>query len=301
MRSVIPCDGRDDLCQHFDDERNCDRISYIEFLIYLMTAEIILIAIIFGPMAVISTYVTKSIEQILIAFGWMSEDRSNESDIELSPILKSTENYERFRLREDFASNLTLQIKATEKLGPVVLKEFCQKFYELEVRHNSAPLIGDAIILHERAISATNNFFFEKLGTSDISDKFFDNVEPGLMLRFKIFIFRKLPNFWAFMFSSSVNRPSGTIHLVAVASFLVHGGPVLHGPTITSPLDAMPPVWVLPPASLMSTSCVPGVRLRITTHMSLAYGLMTSVEPPSTRLMTSLSGWTETLGAGLLM
>ena len=94
------------------------------------------------------------------------------------------EDYKKVRLKASYSNDLRNAIIESENYGLRTLQKTCKFYYEFELRHN----------LQNR--KATDDFFFESLGTDTTTDMFYSNVDNGLFVRFKKWLDRKFPKAW---------------------------------------------------------------------------------------------------------
>ena len=156
-----PCDGRDDLCQDYADERGCEeRLAWWTYLLFAIIAVFIWSSIL------------RIVEVALPSCGTAPDDDSKEQNA-----LKMENNhqmaYGKLRLQNSYGPLLNISIKHEETKGYLPLKEFCRKTYDLELEYNA----NDE--------NATNAFFFRIIGTNHTASIFFDNIDDGWLLRKK--------------------------------------------------------------------------------------------------------------------
>ena len=153
-----PCDGRDDLCQDYEDERGCEeRLAWWTYLLY-------------GIIAVfIWSLILRAVEFALTSSGTSNCNKRNEKEIENH----SKMPYAKLRLQKSYGPVLNISVKQEESKGYHMLQDFCRKTYNLELEYNASDE------------DATNAFFFKTFGTSQITSIFFDNIEDGWLFRKK--------------------------------------------------------------------------------------------------------------------
>ena len=131
----------------------------------------------------------------------MEQQRIRESDKN-----RNYEEYEELRSSDDFGATLRNTISEAENHDPETLQRACRFYYELEMRHNSVAFNSDGEVRGKRrhdAVQATDEFFFDRLGTNETSFTFYSNVENGILVRFKKLCCSKLPKVW-----EKVNGPT---------------------------------------------------------------------------------------------
>ena len=176
---AIRCDGRDDLCKDFSDEMNCKGI--------LTTTETVLVAVIVSSVLAV---IFNLMERFIVKGKSGNVNRSIGS-YNISEMLEFSE-YLDLREKENFGATLGNAVFLRSNChDPFAMKKFCLKIYNFELRY---------MLQHERlerlAIALTDDFFYEKLGTTKVTKLFLDNVYGSLGTRLIRFCARRALSVW---------------------------------------------------------------------------------------------------------
>ena len=129
------------------------------------------------------------------------------------------EDYKKVRSKASYGNDLRNVILESEKdnlIDPRVLQKRCKFYYELELLHNLHACKNSTPIGYEKvAAKATDDFFFECLGTDSTTDMFYSNVDNGFFVRTKKLLCRRSPKVWKFVNSTQFMRAFFTLIMVA--------------------------------------------------------------------------------------
>ena len=174
---VIPCDGRDDLCEGYEDEmRNCDDLA--AGWTYFVGG--IFIAIIFSLILWICEKIlqifnkSKKVDHNIFHLIHIRRQSDRAKQMSAKSLL-----YGQKRIEKDFGHLLITSMWKEELNGYRAVQKFCLDSYTVELNYNA----GDE--------DATNAFFFRTLETNDASQQFFDNIDNGWFFRKKKY-FKKM-------------------------------------------------------------------------------------------------------------
>ena len=207
---AIKCDGRDDLCEDYADERDCERLP--------------LGLRVLGAILVITA--------ITIIFWWLDvnhpswfklhstdEHPTLSGDALQLEVWASPSSFKQCVMdtrKKQFRSPiLHNSIFRSKFLDPADGQQVCLFYFEQEVRLHSHPMVGEPDILHKIAVNDTNKHFFDELGTTDVAMILFDSIDNGLMLRLRKYLAREKPQLWR-----SVKLMQENMHLPLLIAFI---------------------------------------------------------------------------------
>ena len=209
MRLPIRCDGRDDLCQGYEDELNCYIPIWYRPLYTFAAVAIMLIILVCLDIA-LPNWVTESQSALQRTdAGWLPLVLAFKRGI------RRYEDYEEVRLKDSYGMDLKNAITESENYDVEDFQRFCKFYYDFELQHNLHACKMSTPIGYEKiAIEATDDFFFESLGTSHTTDIFYSNVENGLFVKVKKGLNRWFPKVWKVVNTLQVLRALYTLVMV---------------------------------------------------------------------------------------
>ena len=155
------------------------------------TARTVLLAVIVSS---VLTVIFNLMERFIVKGGSGHALNFNNSDGSLYTISEKLEFSEYLKLRdeENFGTNLGNAIFLRSNChDPFAMKKFCLKIYNFELRY---------VLQNERlerlAVALTDHFFYEKLGTTEATKLFLDNVHRSIGTRLTRYGVRKAPSVW---------------------------------------------------------------------------------------------------------
>ena len=170
-----PCDGRDDLCEGYADERNCNNLAggWTYFAVGI-TITIIFSLVFLSSCKKVMRGLNENMDQNIFHLAQIGKHSSN-----AKVKYDSTLPYGQRRIDESFGSCFMVSMWKEELNGYGALQKLCCDAYKAELKYN----VGDQ--------DATNIFFMETLGTNDAAQQFFDNIDNGVLFRKKKYLKRK--------------------------------------------------------------------------------------------------------------
>lgn len=173
---AIPCDGRDDLCENFEDESGCDGTYFL----YILMAAIILI----GALTMALFLLDRKFEFLNLK---QQNKKGNRNVYEMGD-MQPDSNLTKTRYLQILA-NVILCIKVRHLPG---LKEMCLNIYQL-INHSYTHLS----LLHtcttkegERIITVSNELLFWHMGTFHTTMSIFDCVDNSIFFHFKNYLLK---------------------------------------------------------------------------------------------------------------
>ena len=137
------------------------------------------------------------------------------SDLNFPEVSEFSEYMER-RARKNFGAALgdDIFVHANEH-DAKALRQFCLGIYNHEVGYQL-----DQEKLGVQAVALTNDFFYEKLGTFDTTETFFDNVDNSLGTRLKLYFSRRAPRVWALVHNFyAIKARKMLLYLVSIFAY----------------------------------------------------------------------------------
>ena len=207
---AIKCDDRDDLCEDYADERDCEKLPWgfsVLGTLSVITAVILIYWLLdihfpsWFKLHSTDEYPTLSKDTLEM------EDKASPSSFQ-----QSVMDIRRKQFRAPILHNSIFRSKFLE---PADMQQVCQFYFDQEVRLHSYPMEGEPEFLHKIAVDDTNRHFFDELGTTDVSKILFNSIDNGLMLRLKKYVAREMPQLWR-----SVKRMQGNLHFPLLIFFV---------------------------------------------------------------------------------
>jgi hypothetical protein len=173
---AAPCDGRDDLCENFEDEKKCRQETFLDPLAYIglpMIAIILALETVRSVVRYVRGNSVKNDKSITVP-----------TNNELTLIGVDLEaEYVNIRGHTEFGEAFLNLIQCNQSMQNFSeMNTICHKCYTLEEAEQ-------CIISCSDAGSNVDTFFFKTLGTNDVTMHFYEHVRNSIFVKFRQFIF----------------------------------------------------------------------------------------------------------------
>ena len=138
---AIKCDGRDDLCEGYADERDCEQLSWV----FAVLSTIIVISVIITLYWCLDVHFPSWFKLHRPVVHPAKQDSSLQLEVLANPACVADVRQKQFR-----APILHNTIFRSRFLEPADMQQVCLCLFEHELKCQSHPLIGEVEVLHRR-------------------------------------------------------------------------------------------------------------------------------------------------------
>jgi hypothetical protein len=172
---AAPCDGRDGLCENFEDEKKCQQETFLELLAYIGLPMIVVILALETVRSVVRYFRGDSVKK----------DKSiivlTNNELTLLGVDLEAE-YGNLRGQPEFGEALLNLIQCNQSMQSFSeMDTICHECYKLEETEQ-------CIISCSDASSDVDTFFFKTLGTNNGTMHFYDHVRNSTFVKFRRYI-----------------------------------------------------------------------------------------------------------------